>query len=98
HLGMHAVTKIDRARALREVEELALRRERQHLLAEELLLHRAHELLRVFEMLLPLEDLPQPGEPLDLLGTTDVALSLVAPVRGDAALRHPMHLRRPDLH
>src|SRR6185369_14920955 len=80
-LRVDAVREVDDRRALREVEEVALRREREHLLGEEVLLHRAHELLRVLEMLLPFEDLPEPGEALDLLRRVRLVLALVAPVR-----------------
>ena len=63
-LGVDAVGEVDHRGADGEVQQVALRREDEDLLAEEVLLHRAQELVRVGEVLLPLEHLAQPGEAL----------------------------------
>src|SRR5207253_10962446 len=60
----------------------------EDLLREEVFLHRAEELLRILEVLLPLEHLPEPGEALPVVGTERAGL-LVAPVGRDAVLGHP---------
>ena len=96
-LRVDAVREVDDGRARREVEQVALRREGEDLLVEEVLLDRAHELLRVLEVLLPVQQLAQPGEALDLLRRAGLVLALVAPVRRDAGLGDPVHLVRPDL-
>ena len=63
-LRVDAVREVDHRRADREVQEVALRREGEDLLAEQVLLHGAQELLRILQVLLPLEHLAEPGEAL----------------------------------
>ena len=72
-------------------------REDEDLVAEQVFLHRAQELLRVLHVLLPLEQLAQPGEALRV-GAGDALAALVAPVRGDARLGDAVHLVGADLH
>src|SRR2546427_7314518 len=64
HLGVDAVGEVDDRRADGEVQQVPLWREDEHLVGEEVLLDRAQELLRVLELLLPLEELAEPREPL----------------------------------
>jgi len=94
--GMDPVGEVDDGGADREVQEIALRGEDEDLLREEVFLHRAEELLRILEVLLPLEHLPEPGEALPVVGTERAGL-LVAPVGRDAVLGHPVHLAGADL-
>src|SRR5438067_10173827 len=89
HLGVDGVGEVDRTAALGKAADVALGREAEHLVGEEIDLHRLEELARVLEVLLPLHELPQPGELLLVLGALAF---LVGPVRGDALLRNLVHL------
>src|SRR2546430_8733852 len=94
-LGVDAVGEVDDRGADREVEQVALRREDEHLVGEQVLLDGAEELLRVLELLLPFEELAEPGEPLAVVD--GAVLPLVAPVGRDAVLCDAVHLARADL-
>ena len=61
-LGVDGVGEVDGRRAAGQHLDLALRREAVHLLRVEVELQRLQELARVLDLLLPLEQLPQPGE------------------------------------
>jgi hypothetical protein len=80
----------------RQHAHLALRREAVDLLRVEVELQRVQELVRVLDLLLPLEQLPQPGERAVVLVDAGAAL-LVLPVRGNALLGHAVHVDRADL-
>ena len=90
-LGVDAVGEVDDRRALRKIEHVALGGEDEDLFGEEVILDGGEELLRILDVLLPLDQAAQPGEALGLAQTRRSAF-LVAPVRGDAFFGHPMHL------
>ena len=95
-LGVDAVGEVDDGRPEREGEQVPLGREGEDLLGEQVLLHRAQELLRVRELLLPLEHLAEPGEALPV-AALGAARLLVAPVGGHAVLGHAVHVAGADL-
>ena len=63
-VGVDLVGEVERRGAGAERLDLALRREHEHLVLEEVCLERLSELLRIGQLLLPVEQMPQP---LDLL-------------------------------
>src|SRR5205085_11503353 len=83
-LGVDLVGEVDRRRAAREDTDVALGREDVDLVLEEIDLHALEELRRVLELLLPFEELPEPGEALRVLIGDPAAALLVLPVRRDA--------------
>ena len=97
-LGVDLVGEVQRRGARGQRLDLALGREDEDLLVEEVDLQVLHELLGVLELLLPVEHRAQPLELLLALrrGLAARAL-LVDPVRGDAELGHVVHLARADL-
>ena len=95
-VGVDLVGEVQRRRAGRERLDLALRREDEDLVLDQLDAQRVRELRRVLDVLLPVE---QALEPLELVvGRLDDAVCaralLVAPVRGDAVLGRVVHLAR----
>ena len=66
-LRVDLVGEVDRRRAAREDAHVALGREDVDLVLEEVDLHALEELGRVLELLLPLEQLPEPREALRVL-------------------------------
>ena len=88
------VREVERRGARRQRLDLALGREDEHLVLEEVRLQRLGELLRVVRVLLPVEQLAQP---LDLLLDRLAAVLLVDPVRGHTELGGAVHLHRADL-
>ena len=94
-----AVSKVNRDGALRQVDDVTLRREDEDLIREDVDLERLEVLLRVAEFLLQVDHLAQPAHLLvdgtRCLGA--LARFLVFPVRGDAVLRDLMHRKRADL-
>jgi hypothetical protein len=91
--GVDRIREVDWCRPRRQRDDLALRREDEHLVLLEVDLQRLHELARIGRLLLPVDD---PLEPRHVLGRR--VLLLVPPVGGDAVLGAPVHLLRPDLH
>ena len=96
-VGVDGVGEVDRRRAARQRLDLALRREDVDLLRIQLDLQVLQELLRIAHLLLPFEQLAQPDEVL-LVAIGADAPFLVLPVRRDALLGDPVHLRGADLH
>lgn len=97
HLGVDVVGEVHGGRPLGQVDDAALGGEDEDPAAEEVLGHRLHELPGAGELLLPLLDALQPGDPpLDLLGVGEPLL--IEPVGGDAVLGHAVHLPGADLH
>mmetsp|Transcript_16598 Transcript_16598/g.55337 ORF Transcript_16598/g.55337 Transcript_16598/m.55337 type:complete len:333 (-) Transcript_16598:884-1882(-) len=92
---MNPICKVYDGRALGERVEISLGGENKHFLLEEILLYAVQKLLRVVELLHPLDQLPQPCEPARLLHT--LGFSLVHPVSSYSLLCYTVHLRRPDL-
>ena len=60
---MNGVGKVDHRRALRQDDDVALRREDEDLVAEDVDLKRVHELVGVLRVVL---DLEETGDPLQL--------------------------------
>ncbi len=96
HVRVHPVGEVDRRGAPREGEDLALRGERVDLVGIEVDLQGRQELLRVGDLALPVDELPQPLE-AGVVGVGAEAALLVLPVRRDAALGDQVHLARADL-
>ena len=86
-LRVNPVSEIDHGRALRKIEHVALGREDEDLLGEQVVLDRREKLLRILEILLPFDQPPQPREALGLAHLGRAAL-LVAPMRRDPLLGH----------
>ena len=96
-VGVDGIGEVDRRRPVGQHLDLAARREGVDLLRIEVDLHVGHELLRVAQLLVRLEQLPHPLEVLLVAGGADPAL-LVLPVRRDPLLGAAVHLRGADLH
>mmetsp|Transcript_11000 Transcript_11000/g.24960 ORF Transcript_11000/g.24960 Transcript_11000/m.24960 type:complete len:340 (-) Transcript_11000:868-1887(-) len=94
-LRVNAVGEVDDGRPLGQSIEVSLGRKDKDFLFKEVLLHAVEKLLRVIQLLHPLDELPQPREPASLLHS--LALSLVHPVSSDSFLSDAMHLRGSDL-
>ena len=98
---VHRVREVDRGRALRQVDDLALRCQHVDRVGEEAALERCEPFARVRDGVLPREDLPQPRDLVveaAIAALRPGAAFLVAPVRRDAVLRMPVHLAGADLH
>ena len=96
-LGVDAVGEVDGRRTGREIDHVALRREDEDLVLEEVDLERLQPLVRIAEVAVEVEQLAQPGE-LGLDFDVAAVALLVAPVRGDAVLRAAVHGPGADLH
>ena len=94
-LRMHRIGEIDRRRAARQRDQIALRGEGEDLVLEHLELGVLEELLGVRGVLEDVEQLAQPAilPPVDPAG-----LLLVDPVRGDAEFGDLVHVAGADLH
>ena len=91
-VGVDGVGEVDRRRAGRQRLHLALRREDEHLLVEEVGAEALDELGGVVLVGVDVHQLPHPGVPL-LVGALRAApVLLVRPVRGDAELGGLLHL------
>jgi hypothetical protein len=97
NLGVDGVGEVDGRGPAGQGLDLALGREAVDLLGIEVQLERVQELVGVLHLLLPLQQLAQPGEGLVVLVEPALPL-LVLPVGGDALLRDAVHLARADLH
>ena len=98
---MHRVREIDRRRAHRQIDDLALRREDVDGVGEEAAPERGEPLGRVGDRIFPVEHLPQPRDAVLECGIAARALLralLVPPMRGDAVFGMLVHLARADLH
>ena len=94
--GMDAVCKVDRDRALWQVDDIALRCEDENFIREDIELQRIHEFLRVAGIL-PFQDTAQPRDlRIEVLAAGMLAF-LVAPVSSDTVFRNVMHFPRADL-
>src|SRR5204863_2990262 len=95
-LRVHGEREVDRRRALRQLDDVALRREDEDLVLIEVQLEEFEELVRRLRLELRLEDLAEPRQmPIQLV--LALRILLVQPVRGDAEVRRAMHVARPDL-
>ena len=97
-VGVDAVREVDRRRARRHHAHVAARREDEDLVAEHVRLDGLEEVLGAGGLLLPLDEVAQPGHALLVLAVGAAGILLVAPVRGDAVLGDLVHLVGADLH
>src|SRR6185369_10866083 len=93
-LGMDGIGEIDRGRAARQGDQIALWREGEDLILEHFELGVLEKLLRPRGMIEDVEELAQPAI-LPSVGAR--LLVLVDPVRGDAELGYLVHVRGADL-
>ena len=93
-LAVHRIGEVDRRRAARQGDQLALGREAEHLVLEHLELGVLEELLGVGRLV---EDVDQAAQPGILRRVGRRPALLVDPVRGDAALGLVLHLLGADL-
>ena len=96
-LGVHPVGEVERGGAAGEGEDLPLGAEGVDLVGVEVDLERGEEGAGVLDLLLPLEQLPQPEDVEVALVAGRLPL-LVAPVGGDPLLGHLVHVAGADLH
>ena len=90
------VREVDRRGPAWKREDLALGREGVDLVRVQVDLQGREELLRVGDLALPVDELPQPLE-TGVVGVRPEPALLVLPVRRDAALGDQVHLPRADL-
>ncbi len=95
NLTMDGIGEIDRGRAARKLDKLALRREAEDLVAIEFELGIFEELVRRLAVVEDLEQILHPAETLDIGGHGVVLL--VVPMRGNAFLGDLVHLEGADL-
>ena len=93
---MHGESKVDGCRTGREALYVALGREDEDFVLEEVDLERLHELLGVAHFAQPLHNLPEPGYLLLELRLSPVAL-FVKPVGCDSPLGDVVHFTGADL-
>ena len=95
--GMDAIGKVNRRRAAGQIDDLALGREDEDFIAEQVDLERFDELLGVARVVLPVQNLAQPVQ-LVVQTIRRLLALLVAPVRRDAVFCDPVHLIGANLH
>ena len=94
---MDAVGKVQRRGAPGQRDHVALGREHEHLVREQVDLGQLAELAGIAHVALPVQDAPEPAQLLIQLVFVGAAL-LVPPVGGNAVLRGAVHLEGADLH
>ena len=94
-LAVHGIGEIDRRGAARQLDQLALRREAEHLVLVELELGVFEKLVRRGGVFENFQQVLHPAE-LFQIRLRRVGL-LVQPMRGDAVFRDHLHVRRADL-
>ena len=97
-LAVHRVGEIDRRRAARQLDQLPLRREAEHLVGVEFQLGVFQELVRRGRILQDFQQVLHPAEALHVGAVDLLVRRLVDPVRGDAVFRDVVHLGGADLH
>ena len=99
-IGMYAIGEVNRCRALRQVDDAALRRHDIDGVVERGALELLDPVCRVGDLVAPRQELPQPGNLVVIrrIGPGRRAAFLVAPVGGDAHLGVPVHLLGANLH
>ena len=100
HFRVHGVGEIHRRGSCREVHHIALRRERENLLAGQVIAQGVQELVWIGGFLLPIQKLAHPGHLVNfflvaLMGTLRL---LVAPVCRHTEFGVIVHLMRTNLH
>ena len=96
-LGVDAVGEVDRGGAGWQRQDVALGREDEDLVTEDVDLDGIDELLGIEDFLLPIHQLPQPGEPLVHLALVLAATLLIGPVGGHPPLGGTVHFVSADL-
>ena len=94
---MDAIGKVNRRRAAGQIDDLALGREDEDFIAEQIDLERLDKLLGVARVVLPVQNLPQPVQ-LVVQAVRCLLALLVAPVRRNAVFRNAVHLVSANLH
>ena len=97
NLRVNVIGKIDRSRALRQIDDIALGGEHIDPVLEDLGFHHLNEFPRILNVFLPVHHPPQPLH-ARLEGFVLGTPILVAPVCGNPKLGLLVHLRGPDLH
>src|ERR1039457_3585697 len=96
-IGVNGVGEIDGGGVARQHDHLAARREGVDLLRVKVHLEGGHELGGVLHVVLPLDQMAQPGDAL-IVGRGPLLAFLVFPVRRDALLGDAVHFLGADLH
>ncbi|MPM73412.1 hypothetical protein SDC9_120392 [bioreactor metagenome] len=94
---MNAIGKVEWSRALRQVDDLPLRREHENVLAEEILHDAVDKFLAVLGRILCFDDLAQPAG-FAIEQALNRTAFLIHPVRGNAVFRGAVHFLRSNLH
>ncbi len=97
HLRVDPVSEIDHRGALGKIEQVSLGRKDVDRVGKQVLFNAVEKLLRILQVLLPFEELAQPGESLHVVELKIFDFFLVAPMGRDAFFRHPMHVLCADL-
>ena len=92
------VGEVDGRRARGQVDDVAARREGEHFLGQQVALDVAEQIRGVGAGALAFQQLAHPGQALVQLVVAARDAGLVLPVRGDAVLRHAVHVPGADLH
>ena len=95
--GMDGIGEVDHGAAARQCDDVALRRQGKHLIRGQIRFDGADNILCVLDVLLILDKLAHPSEPL-LQTILLLESQLVFPVRRDAVFGGIMHLPGADLH
>ena len=95
-VGVDPIGEVERRGTRRQVLDVALRREDEHLVLEDVELDAFDELGRVADLALPVHQLAQPGQ-LGVVVALGLGALLVAPVRRDPDLADGVHRVGPDL-
>src|SRR5438552_7530921 len=96
-VGVNGVGEVDGSSVLRQHHDSAARREGVDFFRVQIHFESGHELARILHILLPLDQVEQPGDELVVVGRPLLAL-LVFPVRGDAIFGDAVHFLGADLH
>ena len=102
HSGMDPVGEIDGDGAFRQVQHIPLGSEHEHLVGKHVHLHGIHEFMGIPHILMPFQQLPQPGHLgihalIGRTGHLGAAAFLIPPVGCHPVFRDLMHLEGPDL-
>ena len=92
---MNGIGKIDRGRTLRQIDDLSLGRETEHLVGEHFQFRMFEEFVRIVGIL---QDVQKLAHPVITLPLGQGRALLVLPMRGDPEFGDLMHLGGADLH
>src|SRR6185436_4126912 len=96
-IGVDRIGEVDGCGVAWQYDHFSARSEGVHLLRVQVHFQRGHELAGILDILLPLDQVPQPGNAL-IVVRRPLFPFFVIPVRGDALFRNAMHLFGADLH